>query len=254
MAERRMFAKTIIDSDAFIDMPQSTQNLYFHLSMRADDDGFINSPKTIMRSIGCKDDDINLLIMKKFIIPFENGIVVIKHWKIHNYIQSDRHTPTKYIDQKKQLELDENKAYRLLKDDCIQNVSTMYTQVSIGKDSIGKYNKDNTMEKKTKNKFVIPSVDEVDEYIKENKFSIDPNAFVDYYTTNGWIVNGKTKMKDWKASVRTWERNNKNKPIYTNYPKKEVRIEPIPEYISEQSKMSDEEMTALKLRLKNMSK
>ena len=213
-----MFAKTIIDSDAFIDMPQSTQNLYFHLSMRADDDGFINSPKTIMRSIGCKDDDINLLIMKKFIIPFENGIVVIKHWKIHNYIQSDRHTPTKYIDQKKQLELDENKAYRLLKDECIQNVSIVDTQVRLGKESIGKDNKDIV----GKN-FVKPTVLEITEYCFERSNNINAEEFYDFYESKGWVV-GKSKMKDWKATVRNWERNQFSKNGFNDKQKvKETR-------------------------------
>jgi hypothetical protein len=96
MAERRMFAKTIIDSDAFLDMPLSTQSLYFHLSMRADDDGFNNNPKKVQRMIGASDDDLKILIMKKFIIPFDNGIIVIKHWKIHNYIQKDRYRETIY--------------------------------------------------------------------------------------------------------------------------------------------------------------
>ena len=99
LAERRMFAKTIIDSDAFIDMPLSTQALYFHLSMRADDDGFINNPRKIQRMIGASDDDIKVLISKKFIIPFESGIVVIKHWKIHNYIRGDRKKSTVYPDE-----------------------------------------------------------------------------------------------------------------------------------------------------------
>lgn len=138
MAERRMFAKTIIDSDAFLDMPQSSQLLYFHLSMRGDDEGFINNPKSIMRNVGCKDDDIKLLIAKKFLIPFDSGVVVIKHWRIHNYIQKDRFTPTKYQTEKAMLSLDENKSYT----QCIQNVSNMDTQVRIGKDSIGKVNKE----------------------------------------------------------------------------------------------------------------
>lgn len=134
MAERRMFAKTIIDSDAFLDMPQSTQLLYFHLSMRADDDGFINNPKNIMRMVGCKEDDLSVLIAKKFIIPFESGVVVIKHWKIHNYIQKDRYRETKYKDEKSLLQLDENNAYT----ECIQDGYKMDTQVRLGKDSIGK--------------------------------------------------------------------------------------------------------------------
>lgn len=129
MAERRMFAKTIIDSDAFIDMPLSTQALYFHLSMRADDDGFINNPKKIQRMVGASDDDLKVLVMKRFIIPFESGIVVIKHWKIHNYIQKDRYKPTLYAKEKNLLEIKDNGSYT----ECIQSVSKAETQVSIGK-------------------------------------------------------------------------------------------------------------------------
>ena len=113
MAERRMFAKTIIDSDAFLDMPLSTQALYFHLSMRADDDGFINNPKKIQRMVGASDDDLKLLIVKNFIIPFESGIVVIKHWRIHNYIQKDRYKATVYKDEYEMLEVKENNAYTI---------------------------------------------------------------------------------------------------------------------------------------------
>ena len=132
MAERRMFAKTIIDSDTFLDMPHTTQLLYFHLSMRADDDGFINNPKNIMRMIGCKDDDLSVLITKKFIIPFESGIVVIKHWKIHNYIAKDRYKETKYKEEKATLMLDENNSYT----ECIQDVYKMETQDRLGKDRL----------------------------------------------------------------------------------------------------------------------
>lgn len=125
MAGKRMFAKTIIDSDAFLDMPLSTQALYFHLNMRADDDGFVNNPKQIQRMIGCGDDDRKLLIAKKFVIPFESGICVIKHWRIHNYIAKDRYKPTVYEEEKNQLYLKENKAYTINNPNtkCIQNVS-----------------------------------------------------------------------------------------------------------------------------------
>ena len=137
MAERRMFAKTIIDSDAFIDMPLSTQALYFHLSMRGDDEGFINNPKKIMRMIGASEDDYKVLCAKRFIIPFDSGIVVIKHWKIHNYIQKDRYKPTVYVEEKSMLEVKENGVYT----DCIHNGYEMDTQVSIGKVSkeLGEY-------------------------------------------------------------------------------------------------------------------
>ena len=138
MAERRMFAKTIIDSDAFLDMPLSTQALYFHLSMRADDDGFINSPKKIQRAVGCGDDDLKLLIAKRFIIPFESGIVVIKHWRVHNYIRSDRYKPTVYVEEKEMLEIKDNNAYTERTNLGIPNGYQMDTQVRLGKDSIGK--------------------------------------------------------------------------------------------------------------------
>lgn len=138
MAERRMFAKTIIDSDAFLDMPLSTQALYFHLSMRADDDGFINNPKKIQRMVGASDDDLKLLIVKKFIIPFDSGIVVIKHWKIHNYIRNDRYKPTVYEEEKAQIQLKENGAYTIGIPSDNQEVYQMDTQVRLGKDSIGK--------------------------------------------------------------------------------------------------------------------
>lgn len=139
MAERRMFAKTIIDSDAFLDMPQSSQLLYFHLSMRADDDGFLNNPKSIMRNVGCKDDDINLLILKKFLIPFASGVVVIKHWKIHNYIRNDRYKETKYKEEKNTLCLDENNAYTQSNNMLgIPNGNRMDTQDRLGEVRLGK--------------------------------------------------------------------------------------------------------------------
>ena len=145
MAERRMFAKTIIDSDAFIDMPLSTQALYFHLSMRADDDGFINNSKRIQRMIGASDDDLKLLFVKNFVIPFETGVVVIKHWKIHNYIRNDRYKETVYLEEKALLETKENNGYTLKNNVGIPNGYQMDTQVrielgksknNIGKDSI----------------------------------------------------------------------------------------------------------------------
>ena len=116
MAERRMFAKTIIDSDAFIDMPLSTQALYFHLSMRADDEGFINNPRKIQRMVGASDDDMKVLLAKNFVIAFESGIIVIKHWKIHNYIRNDRLMETKYSEEKAMLTTKENGAYTFVDD------------------------------------------------------------------------------------------------------------------------------------------
>lgn len=133
MAERRMFAKTIIDSDSFLDMPLSAQALYFHLSMRADDDGFINNPKKIQRMVGCADDDMRLLVAKAFIIPFESGVVVIKHWRINNYIRNDRYKPTNYTEEMAQLQVKENGAYTEKLPLGIPNGYQMDTQVRLGK-------------------------------------------------------------------------------------------------------------------------
>lgn len=117
MAERRMFSKTIVDSDAFLDMPMSTQCLYFHLNMRADDDGFVNNPKRIQRMVGAADDDLKLLIAKSFILTFESGVIVIKHWRMNNYLRNDRYKPTAYQDEKNQLILKENNAYSYIDND-----------------------------------------------------------------------------------------------------------------------------------------
>ena len=122
MADRRMFSKTVIDSDIFLDMPLSAQCLYFHLSMRADDEGFVNNPKKIQRMIGASEDDLKLLLVKQFILAFETGIIVIKHWKIHNYIRGDRLNKTAYQDEKRMLVVKENGAYDWQSDDSQMSV------------------------------------------------------------------------------------------------------------------------------------
>jgi hypothetical protein len=123
----------IVDSDAFLEMPLSTQCLYFHLNMRADDDGFIGNPKRICKLVGCNDDDLKLLIAKRFVLVFDNGVIVIKHWRMHNTIQKDRYVPTTYSDEFKQLGIKDNKSYTLspMETKCIQNVST---DIDIDKD------------------------------------------------------------------------------------------------------------------------
>ena len=133
MAERRMFSKVVIDSDAFLDMPLSAQALYFHFSMRADDDGFVSSPKRIQTYVGASTDDLKILLAKHFLIPFESGVVVIKHWKVHNYIQKDRYKETYYQAEKALLEeTPKTKEYTRklnLDTNCIQTVSNLDTQV-----------------------------------------------------------------------------------------------------------------------------
>ena len=133
MAERRMFAKTIVLSDDFLDMPTSTRCLYFGLGMVADDDGFINNPRSVVRQVGASIDDLNLLIGKRFVLSFDSGVIAIKHWKIHNYIPKDRYKETKYLDEKSSLAVDERGAYT----ECIQTVYKTDTQVRVGKDRLG---------------------------------------------------------------------------------------------------------------------
>ena len=149
-----MMAKSIMDSDLFLEMPQSSQNLYFHLLLRADDDGFVGNPRQIMRMVNCSEDDMRILIMKQFLIPFNSGIVVIKHWKIHNYIRNDRYKPTIYQEEKKLLEENDNKEYKLGIPDGYQR-ETQYSigKYSIVKDSIEKNNNNAQRRKELEEEF-----------------------------------------------------------------------------------------------------
>ena len=145
MANKRMFSKTIVDSDAFLEMPLSTQALYFHLSMRADDDGFLNNAKKIMRLICANQNDYDLLLVKKFIIQFEDGICVIKHWRINNYLRKDRYKETIYSEEKSMLNVKENGAYTLDKNKGIPLVYQKDTKLIPGQPSIDK----NSLEEKS---------------------------------------------------------------------------------------------------------
>lgn len=208
MAERRMFAKSIIDSDLFLDMPQSSQCLYFHLAMRADDEGFVNSPKKIQRMIGASDDDFRLLVTNRYLIPFDTGVVVIRHWRIHNYIQKDRFKNTMYQAERSALSCDETGAYQFMDTECIHDVSILETQVRLGKDRLGKSSlgEGNDGRDRPPTSFEPPTVEEVKAYCQERKNAVDPQRFVDYYTANGWVQGrGGKQIRDWKAAVRTWE-------------------------------------------------
>lgn len=129
MAQRRMFSLRIVDTDNFLNMPISARLLYYDLSMRADDDGFVDCPQKILKFIGCSEDDLKILIAKKYVFYFESGICVIKDWKIHNYIQKDRYQETLYQKERQFLQVNNDGAYEA----CTQNVSNMDTQVRIGK-------------------------------------------------------------------------------------------------------------------------
>lgn len=177
MAERRMFAKTIVDSDAFLDMPLSAQALYFQLSMRADDEGFVGNPKKIVGMLGATKTDFRMLVKREFIVLFDSGVVFVKHWKTHNYIPASRIKPTAYQREKRTL-FENEKCVQVadnLHTDCIQNADNLSEQVSIEKDSIGECSKEedskgenrvNLLAKEIKNRSDITRV-------YERKFKLD---------------------------------------------------------------------------------
>lgn len=250
-----MFAKTIIDSDAFLDMPLSTQALYFHLSMRADDDGFINNPKKIQRMVGCGDDDLKLLMAKRFILVFESGVIVIKHWKIHNYIRNDRYKPTLYQDEKALLADKDNKAYTFAEElpkhdeklgipDDNQTVHQMDTQVRLGKVRLGKDSKeikDITPSKKTKANPIRHKYGEYknvllsDEQMEKLKTEF-PNDYQERIERLSEYCesSGKT-YKNYLATIRSWARKEKSEPknASSGY-KRTGRREKLPEWAIDQ--------------------
>lgn len=153
MAERRMFSKSVIDTDQFIEMPVSARLLYFDLGMRADDDGFI-TPKRVMKMTGATEDDLRILITRKYVIPFESGVIVIRHWRMNNYLKNDRYKETEYKTEKDCLELVENKyepkTGTLLDTECLQSGYTgkdrIEIELELGKDNTSKINKGDSKE------------------------------------------------------------------------------------------------------------
>ena len=209
MAQKRMFDKTITNSDEFLDMPDSSQNLYFHLSMNADDDGFVNNWKSIMRMTGHKQDDLKVLTAKQFIIPFDSGVIVIRHWRINNYLRNDRYVETKFKDEKSKLSLDDNLVYQL-----DTNGRHSIDKNRIVKNSIEE--KEIYKEKESK-KSKKPTLEEIKEYCLERDNNINAEQFLDYYEANGWVQGKGKPIKDWKACIRTWERNKVNQPKESRY-------------------------------------
>lgn len=235
MADKRMMSKSVIDTDMFLDMPASTQCLYFHMLLRADDDGFLKNAKTIMRTVGASPDDVKLLIAKRYLIPFESGIMAIKHWRTHNYIKKDRYKPTD-CEEIKLLEVNEKGEYVLaepsrnqadskMEPTCIQSGTVLEPmrnqadskmepqvrdrdrlEIEIGKDRESSRKKSSANNSTAAHKFVKPTLEELKAYIAENGYTFTAESFMDYYESNGWKV-GRNPMKSWQATCRTWQRH-----------------------------------------------
>jgi hypothetical protein len=208
-----MLTKKVTDDDNFLSLSASAQALYLHLSMAADDDGFCNQVSISMFKAHASVADLEALLTRRYVYQFENGVIVIKHWRMANALRKDRYTPTAFQEELAQLRIKDNGSYTMvangLPNGC-QAGANWLPQDSIDKDRLDK----DSIDKENKgraSRFHPPTVEDVREYCMERGNRVDPQRFVDYYTANGWKV-GKNPMKDWKAAVRNWERDSKGKP------------------------------------------
>lgn len=209
MAQKRMFSLQVTDTDRFLDMSASAQALYFHLGMHGDDDGFVSSPRKIARIAGCNDDDLRLLAAKGYIIPFESGVVVITDWNINNTLKNDRYHPTIYAEEKSMLTTDH--AGRLMLGNSQETTwnhdgTILEPERNLTELNLTKLNKGNKAATPPRPHFVPPTIDEIRAYCVERKNAVDAERFFDFYSANGWKQGRGKPIVDWKAAVRTWER------------------------------------------------
>ena len=192
MAERRMFAKSVINSARFLTMPPSSRLLYYDLGMAADDDGVVEA-FTVMRTTGAADDDLRVLVSKGFVSLLNDELVAyITDWSTNNQIRKDRYQPSIYRNL-------------LVK---LGDGNQRLTQYRLGKDSLGKVStgEENKAATPPRPRFIPPTVDEIKAYCTERKNAVDAERFFDFYSANGWKQGKGKPIVDWKAAVRTWER------------------------------------------------
>lgn len=256
MAERRMFTQKIIDSDAFLDMPLSTQSLYFHLNMRADDDGFINNAKKIQRMIGASEDDLKLLIAKRFVLAFESGVIVIKHWRMHNLLRKDRYNPTQYQEEFESLMLKDIGSYtekpieipcEVVGENTVATTwqphgNQMATQDSIGKDSIGKNNinimSDSVEPEPPTPKKPKPVKHKYGEYnnvlLTDDELQKLKTEYSDWEqkieNLSSYVASTGKSYKSHYATIRNWARKDKDKV---------VRKEPVPDWMNKKKSFNN---------------
>lgn len=203
-----MLTKKVTDDDNFMSLSASAQALYLHLNMSADDDGFNNQVTISMFKAHASIDDLKSLLEKRYVYQFENGVIVIKHWRMANALRKDRYTPTAFQEELKQLNLKDNGSYSLVGGNTAEVEVVGCHLVATDKDRLDKnrIGKDNVCESK---RFTIPTIEQIQSYIDEKGYSVDAERFFDFYESKGWMV-GKNKMKDWKACIRGW--HSKDKP------------------------------------------
>lgn len=216
MAKRRMFSSAIVLSDVFLDMPASARCLYFTFGMMADDDGFVNNPRSVMRQIGAMDDDLKILLAKRYVLGFESGVICIKHWRINNTIRGDRYQETTYIEEKATLKLDEKGAYTerytngIPTDNQVatngipsgNQVTTILRQPSIDKN---RQDKDREDKDKTEGR---PSLGDVELYVSANGLAVNPYSFWKTFEEKDWMIEG-TPVRNWKAMINSWDKARK---------------------------------------------
>lgn len=206
-----MFALDVIDTDRFCEMPVSARLLYYELGMRGDDEGFVQNPKKTMLTTGTTADDLKILAAKGYVILFDSGVLVITHWRQNNFIQKDRFHETTCLAEKAQIQTTDSKIYELLPSGnkldtpCIRTVSDLEAQIRLDKTR-----KEEKARAPSSRRFTPPSVDEVAAYCRERGNGVDAQRFVDFYASKGWKV-GSSGMRDWRAAVRNWERQDNTK-------------------------------------------
>ena len=253
MADRRMFTKKVTDDDNFMSLSSSAQALYLHLSMSADDDGFCNQINISMFKAHASIQDLQALLEKRYLYQFENGVIVIKHWRMANALRKDRYTPTAFQEELSQLQLKDNGSYTFkstqstiesTQSDDIQTVTSSdkrnwlpdgchvvakrLPQDRLDKDRLDKdsiYNPPiipptgetevKEKPKKERKRFIPPTVEEVEEYCRQRNNTIDAEEFVAFYDSKDWMV-GKNKMVSWKSAIITWEKSAKKKSQQNN--------------------------------------
>lgn len=217
MARKRMFDLEIINQDSFFDLPMDTKALYFLLGMEADDEGFV-SPKKVLRLYGGTEDSLKVLIAKEYIIPFETGVIVITDWKRNNYIDKNKSKPTIYQQEKAQISYDESTQKYVSLEKVKLKLNESLEKVYTDKNRIDKnrieYKERNIKERKI---FKKPTLEEIENYIKEKNMIVNAKTFYDYFETSNWVDSKGNKVKNWKLKLITWNsygKDKKEEPIW----------------------------------------